>query len=212
MNKLDFKTVADAALVAADNLLAEWLPGGKYKGHEYVVCNPLRADHRPNSFSINTHSGLWSDFATGDDGGDLISLYAYLFTGGKQGAALRAVAERLRIGGFEPVQRVAWDGGYAAGSKSKRDDWEPVIPVPEKPELQPAVVNQTAKDPAKTGLDTRISKLKEQISKVEANIASTKVKLETATGKKAEKLTTTLKSLEKDLAYLQARLAKLTAV
>jgi hypothetical protein len=88
----------------------------------------------------------------------------------------------------------------------------PVIPVPEKPELQPAVVNQTAKDPAKTGLDTRISKLKEQISKVEANIASTKVKLETATGKKAEKLTTTLKSLEKDLAYLQARLAKLTAV
>ena len=132
MNKLDFKTVADAALVAADNLLAEWLPGGKYKGHEYVVCNPLRADHRPNSFSINTHSGLWSDFATGDDGGDLISLYAYLFTGGKQGAALRAVAERLRIGGFEPVQRVAWDGGYAAGSKSKRDDWEPVIPVPEE--------------------------------------------------------------------------------
>ena len=88
----------------------------------------------------------------------------------------------------------------------------PVIPLPEKPELQPAVVNQTAKDPAKTGLDTRISKLKEQISKVEANIASTKAKLETATGKKAEKLAATLKSLEKDLAYLQARLAKLTAV
>lgn len=132
MNKLDFKTVADAALNAADNLLAEWLPGGRYRGHEYFSLNPTRADKHLGSFSVNTHSGAWADHATGDAGGDLVALYAYLFTSGKQGDALRAVADRLRIGGFEAVARVEWDGSNAAPEKKKKTNWVPIAPCEEK--------------------------------------------------------------------------------
>ena len=132
MNKLDFKSVADAALNAVDNLLAEWLPGGKYKGHEFFALNPTRADRHLGSFAVNTHSGAWADYATDDAGGDLISLYAYLFTHGNQGDALRAVAERLNIGGFEPVERVLWDGtpNYGKSGRS-RETWTPIVPVDE---------------------------------------------------------------------------------
>ena len=104
-NKLDFKTVADAALNAVDNLLAEWLPSGKYKGHEFFALNPTRADKHLGSFAVNTHSGAWADYATNDAGGDLVSLYAYLFCNGRQGDALKAVAERLRFGIFGAVER-----------------------------------------------------------------------------------------------------------
>lgn len=131
MNKLDFKGVADAALNSVDNLLSEWLPGGKYKGHEFFALNPTRADKSLGSFAVNTHSGAWADYATGDAGGDLVSLYAYLFCGGKQGDALRQVAERLRIGGFEPVARTEWDGSPKTGGKSKRNSWTPIAPFAE---------------------------------------------------------------------------------
>ena len=33
------------------------------------------------SFSVSITTGVWADFATDDRGGDLVSLYAYLFTG-----------------------------------------------------------------------------------------------------------------------------------
>ncbi len=132
MNKLDFQSVAAAALGAVDSLLSEWLPGGKYKGHEFFALNPTRADKSLGSFAINTNTGEWSDYATGDAGGDLISLYAYLFCSGKQGDAFRAVSERLNIGGFEPVQRVEWDGSpKVGGGKSKRDSWTPIAPFEE---------------------------------------------------------------------------------
>jgi hypothetical protein len=57
------------------------LPGGKLKGPEYVVRNPTRADKRGGSFKIcisGQKAGIWSDFATGAKGGDLVSLVAYL--------------------------------------------------------------------------------------------------------------------------------------
>ncbi len=57
---------------------------------------PLGADGRPGSFSINLVSGKWSDFATGDRGGDPISLAAYLF-GLSQIDAARRVADMLGI-------------------------------------------------------------------------------------------------------------------
>ena len=131
MKKLDFEKVAAAALAAADNLLAEWLPGGKYKGHEYFALNPTRADRSLGSFAININTGAWADYATGDAGGDLISLYAYLFCSGRQRDAFRAVAERLDVGGFVPVTRVEWDGSPKTGAKSLRAVWQPIAPVDE---------------------------------------------------------------------------------
>lgn len=74
----EIQRIADAALSVADNLLADWLPDGTRKGKEYWAINPVRGDRKQGSFSINLHTGKWHDFASGDKGGDLVSLLAYL--------------------------------------------------------------------------------------------------------------------------------------
>jgi hypothetical protein len=43
-----------------------------------VALNPKRADRHLGSFKINRFNCRWADFATGDKGGDPISLVAYL--------------------------------------------------------------------------------------------------------------------------------------
>ena len=78
---LDFNSINQAALAAVLAVLGRILPSGKIDGREYVALNPTRADHRPGSFKIRlsgSRAGAWSDFATGDRGGDLVSLVAYL--------------------------------------------------------------------------------------------------------------------------------------
>ncbi len=55
-----------------------WLPNGKIEGQEWVAYNPTRADQNLGSFKVNLKSGKWSDFATGHEGTDLVSLYAYI--------------------------------------------------------------------------------------------------------------------------------------
>jgi hypothetical protein len=92
----DFSTVNTAALSALPTLCSRWLPGGKRLGREYVVTNPTRADRRAGSFKINLHTGRWADFATGDKGGDVVSLAAYLF-GVRQSEAARRLADALGI-------------------------------------------------------------------------------------------------------------------
>lgn len=59
--------------------LLQWLlPNGELKNQEYVALNPTRHDRHLGSFRINTCTGKWADFATGDKGGDFISLWAYV--------------------------------------------------------------------------------------------------------------------------------------
>ena len=94
--RIDFAAVNGAALSALPALLARWLPGGVARGPEYVALNPKRADRRPGSFSINLRTGKWADFATGDKGGDVVSLAAYL-SGTRQIEAARALAEMLGV-------------------------------------------------------------------------------------------------------------------
>jgi len=93
---VDFSRINAAALVALPALCARWLPGGKRVGREYVARNPTRPDRRPGSFKINLASGRWADFATGDKGGDAVSLAAYLF-GLRQSEAARRLADALGI-------------------------------------------------------------------------------------------------------------------
>jgi len=73
--------------------VCHWLPNGQRQGSEWVARNPKRGDRRPGSFKINLKSGRWADFATGDAGGDLISLYAYLNDLGQLQAAIRIEKE-----------------------------------------------------------------------------------------------------------------------
>jgi len=53
-----------------------------------------KGDRAPGSFAVNLITGKWSDFATGDRGGDVVSLAAFLFNL-SQGDAARRLAEML---------------------------------------------------------------------------------------------------------------------
>ncbi len=95
--RIAFARIAAAALEIAPEILARWLPDGHREGAEWVARNPTRADHRPGSFKVNLRTGRWGDFSTGDTGGDLISLAAFLHTGGDMGEAARRVAEMCGV-------------------------------------------------------------------------------------------------------------------
>jgi hypothetical protein len=72
------------------------LPDGRREGREWVARNPRRADRSPGSFKVNLATGRWSDFATGDKGGDLISLAAYV-AGCSQSDAAARLADALGL-------------------------------------------------------------------------------------------------------------------
>ena len=97
-NRIDFELINRKALEMLPEILTRWLPDGRYEGREYVALNPTRADRQLGSFKINIDTGRWSDFATCDKGGDVISLAAYLADCG-QAAAARELAIML---GIEP--------------------------------------------------------------------------------------------------------------
>ncbi len=94
--RIDFGAINAAALPALPTLLRRWLPDGRQVGREYVARNPRRADKRAGSFKVNTRTGRWADFATGDAGGDVVSLAAYL-SGTGQADAARALADMLGV-------------------------------------------------------------------------------------------------------------------
>lgn len=121
LRHVDIGKVAAAALDAVERLLMQWAPNGKRRADEWVAANPTRADEKPGSFKINMLTGHWADFATGDKGGDLVSLYRYLFGFASQVEAARDLADVLGV-----------TGDYvAAPPKEKREaDWLPILPVP----------------------------------------------------------------------------------
>jgi len=77
-SRLDLGQINRTALAVLPSLLARWLPRGRKEGPEYVALNPTRRDRHLGSFRINLRTGRWADFATGDKGGDPVSLAAYL--------------------------------------------------------------------------------------------------------------------------------------
>ncbi len=92
--KLDFQSINRRASDQMRATLSHFLPGGVVRGEEYIVRNPTRADRRPGSFKINMRTGHWADFATGDRGGDVISLVAYINRIGQLDAA-RLIEEMI---------------------------------------------------------------------------------------------------------------------
>lgn len=94
----DFPSINQEALRALPRIVSRWLPNGKYEGREYVALNPRRTDRHLGSFRINLVTGRWGDFATGDTGGDPVSLAAFLFDLSQHEAA-RGIAKMLGIRG-----------------------------------------------------------------------------------------------------------------
>jgi hypothetical protein len=100
MARIAFTRIAVAALGNAETIVRRWLPDGRPEGREWVARNPTRNDQRLGSFKVNVARGFWSDFATGERGGDLISLAAYLH-GLKQSEAAMRLAEMLGVNAYE---------------------------------------------------------------------------------------------------------------
>lgn len=98
--RIAFARIADAARNSADAIVTRWLPDGRREGREWVARNPKRADKGLGSFKVNLTSGRWGDFATGDKGGDLIALAAFLFDL-KQDEAACSVAEMVGVDAYE---------------------------------------------------------------------------------------------------------------
>ncbi|MDO8420692.1 MAG: hypothetical protein Q7S99_00890 [Parvibaculum sp.] len=98
--KIAFRRVADSALGHADAIVSRWLPDGRREGPEWVARNPKRNDHKPGSFKVNMLTGRWGDFSSGDTGGDLVALAAFLFSLNQADAAKR-IAEMLGINPYE---------------------------------------------------------------------------------------------------------------
>jgi hypothetical protein len=96
-SRTDYANVGQAALRYLPLLVLRWLPDGRRQGQEWVARNPTRADRTPGSFKINLQTGRWADFATGDKGGDVISLAAHLHCL-SQGAAAAKLSEMLGLG------------------------------------------------------------------------------------------------------------------
>lgn len=132
--KAAFAAVAQAALAIAETLLFEWLPGGKREGVEFK-CGDL-SGNAGRSLSVNTSTGVWKDFQSGEGGPDLVALYAAV-------KGLEPWEACKELGGQLGVQIPR--GGRPAGPASPRvqtpapsprpnapekEGWRAVVPVP----------------------------------------------------------------------------------
>jgi hypothetical protein len=97
---VDFNDIRTAALNNLDQIIDELIPAssrGKMKSGELWACNPSRNDRSPDSFSINTTTGLWHDFAT-DDSGDIFRLWRLVKGLTDDTDALFAIGKFLNVG------------------------------------------------------------------------------------------------------------------
>jgi putative DNA primase/helicase len=134
--KLPFDEVKKIALSRLKSLVEGWCPGGIVRNKEYVALNPTRPDRKIKSFSVNIETGKWSDFATGDKGGDPLSLYAYLKCGGTDKAhrveACKLLAAELGLSG-EPTAPAPIKARpqLKVVPKDEPAEWQPIVPPPD---------------------------------------------------------------------------------
>ena len=120
------RSVSAFALQHAPALVAELLPEGRRQGSEWWSRNPTRADRSAGSFSVSLVDGRWHDFASGDRGGDLVSLAAFLW-GVRQTDAARDLAHRLGLDlapleGHTDPQALATQQAQLAAARQQADE------------------------------------------------------------------------------------------
>ena len=125
---IDFQAINEHALANLDDVFERWLPEGEQSGKEYKPLNPKRDDTEIGSFSINTETGAWADFAEdeGAKGGDLVSLIAYLEGCSQSDAAKKLVDFLATLDGPTKTPPQA----KTKGKKTKIQAWAPIVPVP----------------------------------------------------------------------------------
>ncbi len=91
-----FDQVNAAALAAYPGLLERWFPNGRRRRSEFCLGSVQR--EAGQSLSINTSTGIWKDFATGESGTDPVSLYAAIHGLGQVAARDELAAELGLVG------------------------------------------------------------------------------------------------------------------
>ena len=114
---INFDTIKQTAMLRSEELLREWFPEGRVRGHEFVIGDA--EGNAGDSLSINLNKGVGMDFATGQKFGDLIDVYAARFSCDLKQAAIE-LAGRL---------------GIAVEAKDKRPHKKPG-PKPKPPEAK----------------------------------------------------------------------------
>lgn len=141
----DIQRIAEAALPQLPRLVEEWFPAGRWRGREYVVGDLGGSDG--DSLSINTETGQWCDFATGETGGDVVSLYTAMrrLSGEHpqlQGAKELAAGLGIDLGSDSNQQlRTA-----PKRAKAKGGNAVPISPVPPDAPAPPDEFNRKGKD------------------------------------------------------------------
>lgn len=108
---INFEDINQRLLARAKSLIPTMLPGGKQVGREWVCANVNGGSG--GSFSINTETGIWADFSTGEKGGDIVSLYA-LQRGLSQTEAAKEISDQIGVPAVSiPVFRDRANAKYA---------------------------------------------------------------------------------------------------
>jgi hypothetical protein len=97
---ISYSRINGVALSRLPELLERWLRDGRHEGQEWSARNPRRGDRHRGSFKVNLKTGRWGDFATGDCGGDPVSLAAYL-SGLSQSKAAIELAQMLGLDPYD---------------------------------------------------------------------------------------------------------------
>jgi hypothetical protein len=98
-DRVDFAAINRAAIMRLPDVLSRLLPGGRAIGAEWHAGS-LRGE-AGDSLRVRLRgdrAGRWADFATGDKGGDPISLAAAV-AGIRQVEAARRLAQMLGVSG-----------------------------------------------------------------------------------------------------------------
>lgn len=140
---IPFREIAQQALGFAESLLPKWIGGKRVSGE-------WQAEHRASgglgdSLTVNLTTGKWMHGSADKDGGDLVSLYAYVF-GVKMNEAAIEVADQIGFklpegciaDGEAPKERskpVVDPSTYKPAKEKEESPWHPITPVPaEAPE------------------------------------------------------------------------------
>ena len=121
MAGLDFDGLARQLLASAETHLSSWLPAGRKRGNSWVAGDLSGAAGQ--SLKVNITTGAWADFATGDHGSDLVSLYAAIYS--------LPMGEAYRELGGETKPATRMNGHHAKPQAQQEPTRRVVTPVPE---------------------------------------------------------------------------------
>jgi putative DNA primase/helicase len=130
---VDIQRVAEAALRQSRSLLPAWLAEGHWEGNEWR-CGDLSGS-KGKSVGVNATTGRWSDFQSGESGGDLVSLYAAMHSLSQLDAA-KAVATEIGLALDDAKPAKSPRAPRSPEPDKPRSEWVPVVPVP--PDAGPA--------------------------------------------------------------------------